>query len=65
MKASASTRERQSGRGLDAAHWNANNQRMMEFLKTDEARPYLVRAFGDDGARRKLSELLDEMANAS
>jgi len=36
----------------------------MEFLKTEEAQRHSVAAFDDRGARRKLDEVLAEMAAA-
>jgi len=57
-------RERESGRGLDAARWERHNETIMEFLKTEEAQRHSVAAFDDRGARRKLDEVLAEMAAA-
>lgn len=44
-------RERETGRGLNALHWAQNNQAIFEFLKTDDARPYIVTAFDENGRR--------------
>jgi gluconate kinase len=55
-------REQKTGRGLEAAHWERNNELMFEFLRTEEARMYSVAAFENDGSRRSVDQVLAEMA---
>ena len=56
------TRERQTGRGLSAAHWELNNKAMFQFLKTQEAKEYSVACFEKNGYRRSVDQVLTEMA---
>jgi adenylate kinase family enzyme len=50
-------RERRVARGLDASHWERNNKRVFEFLKTSEGSKLAVNVFTDDGARRKIEDI--------
>ena len=55
-------RERKTGRGLDALHWAQNNQTIFRFLRTDEAKPYIVPAFDENGSRRIVDQVLADLA---
>ena len=55
-------REQQTGRRLDVAHWDRNNKAMFEFLKTQEAKPYVVEAFDQGGSRRSFDQVVAAMA---
>jgi gluconate kinase len=54
-------REQKTGRGLNALHWAENNQSVFDFLKTEEAKLHIVRAFDQNG-RRNRQQVLSEMA---
>jgi hypothetical protein len=52
-------REATSGRGLTAEHWLAHNRQPYERLGRPEYERYRVPAFGADGSRRPLSDMID------
>lgn len=58
-------REQKTGRNLNAAHWDQNNKAMFEFLKTQEAKPYVVEAFDEVGLRRSVDQVVAVMARDS
>jgi len=57
-------REQKTGRRPDAAHWNRNNKAMFDFLKTPEAKPYIVAAF-DDNDRRSTEQILADISDVT
>lgn len=54
-------RERRSGRGLDANHWDANNTNVFAELSRSANHRFLVAAFDPDGGRRNPEAIYAEL----